>query len=592
MVKLEITMRNFFKNVLANIVAIIIICAVFFMFIVMGLVVSAIGENKKTDVKNNSVLTLDFKTKIIDSPTEAQENFFAMADKEKHIMIYDMLEAIKNAKTDDKIKGISIETDYISAGLTQLDNIRAALEDFKKSGKFVYAYGNVVTQPGYYLGSVADKYYLNPSGGVELKGMSTEVVFFKNFAEKYGIGVEVIRHGKFKAAVEPFLRDDISPENREQLSTLLKDIWSVNAQKMAGSRKIDTADFRVIVDSLYGIIPDLSLQHKLVDKLIQKTEYDNLIKAKLNVKNEEKLNKIPFTKYISSFKQNTTDNDEQIAILYASGAIYNGEGYDEIYAENFIKDIKKLAENKKVKAVVFRINSPGGSANASDEILFEMQQLKNKKPVVVSFGDYAASGGYYIAMAADRIYSEPNTLTGSIGVFGMIPYFKELANKNGIRSDVVSTNANSNMVSAINGVTPATVNMMTKSVEQTYKRFVHFVTQNRKKSFEQIDAIGGGRVWSGTRAKQIGLVDELGSLNDAVNYAAQKAGLKKYSVAAYPKKVNAFEEFFKNLSEEEISDKIIRNKIGSENYKILEQITNSRQQSGLMMEMPYQINFK
>ncbi|MBW8362871.1 MAG: signal peptide peptidase SppA [Kaistella sp.] len=585
-------MRNFFKNVLANIVAIIIICAVFFMFIMMALIVSAMGENKKPDVKNNSVLTLDFKTRIIDSPTEAQESFFAIADKEKHIMMYDMLEAIKNAKTDDKIKGISIETDYITAGLTQLDNIRAALEDFKKSGKFVYAYGNVVTQPGYYLGSVADKYYLNPSGGVELKGMSTEVVFFKKFAEKYGIGTEVIRHGKFKAAVEPFLRDDISPENREQLSTLLKDIWSVNAQKMASSRKIDSADFRVIVDSLYGIIPDLSLQHKLVDKLIQKTEYDNLLKAKLNVKNDDKLNRIPFNKYISSFKENATDSDEQIAILYASGAIYNGEGHNDIYAVNFIKDIKKLAENKKVKAVVFRINSPGGSANASDEILFEMQQLKNKKPVVVSFGDYAASGGYYIAMAADRIYSEPNTLTGSIGVFGMIPYFKELANRNGIRSDVVSTNTNSNMVSPINGVTAGTVNMMTKSVEQTYKRFVHFVTQNRKKSFEQIDAIGGGRVWSGTRAKQIGLVDELGSLNDAVNYAAQKAGLKKYSVSAYPKKVNAFEEFFKNLSEEEISDKIIRNKIGNENYKILEQITNSRQQSGIMMEMPYQINFK
>ncbi|TXF77421.1 signal peptide peptidase SppA [Chryseobacterium sp.] len=585
-------MRNFFKNVLANIVAIIIICAVFCLFFIMILVVSAVGENKKTDVKNNSVLTLDFKTRIIDSPTEAQQGFFAMADKEKDIMIFDILEAIKNAKTDDKIKGISIETDYINAGLTQLDNIRAALEDFKKSGKFVYAYGNVVTQPGYYLGSVADKYYLNPSGGIELKGMSTEVVFFKKFAEKYGIGTEVIRHGKFKAAVEPFLRDDISPENREQLSTLLKDIWSVNAQKMANSRKIDTADFRIIVDSLYGIIPNLSVQHKLADKLIQKSEYDNLIKAKLNVKNEDKLHKIPFNKYISSFKENHIDDDNQIAVLYASGSIYNGEGSNDIYAVNFIKEIKKLAENKKVKAVVFRINSPGGSANASDEILFELQQLKNKKPIVVSFGDYAASGGYYIAMAADRIYSEPNTLTGSIGVFGIIPYFKDLANRNGIRSDVVSTNANSNMISAINGVTPGTLHMMTQSVEQTYKRFVHFVTENRKKSFGQIDAIGGGRVWSGTRAQQIGLVDELGSLNDAVNYAAQKAGLKKYNVAAYPKKVNQFEEFFKNLNGEEISAKIIRNKIGNENYKILEQITTAKQQGGIMMEMPYQINFK
>ncbi|WP_332032564.1 signal peptide peptidase SppA, partial [Kaistella sp.] len=245
----------------------------------------------------------------------------------------------------------------------------------------------------------------------------------------------------------------------------------------------------------------------------------------------------------------------------------------------------------KIKAVVFRINSPGGSANASDEILFELQQLKKKKPLVVSFGDYAASGGYYIAMAADKIYSEPNTLTGSIGVFGIIPYFKELANKNGLNSQVVTTNANSNMYSPLNGVTPGGVSILTKSVEQTYKRFVHFVTQNRKKSFDQIDEIGGGRVWSGTRAKQIGLVDELGSLNDAINFAAQKAKMKKYNVAAYPKKVSKFEQFFKDIEEEQISNRFIKNKIGEENFKIFEQITNPQMQSGVMMQMPYGIKF-
>src|SRR5690606_26482953 len=225
---------------------------------------------------------------------------------------------------------------------------------------------------------------------------------------------------------------------------------------------------------------------------------------------------------ISAYQEENFKKDDQIAVLYASGAIYNGEGFDAVYAENFVKEIKKISDNDKIKAVVFRINSPGGSANASDEILFELQQLKKKKPLVVSFGDYAASGGYYISMAADKIYSEPNTLTGSIGVFGMIPYFKEIADKNGLSAHAVSTNANSNMYSAINGVTPNGVAILTKSVEQTYKRFVHFVTKNRNKSFEQIDAIGGGRVWSGARAKQIGLVDELGSLQDAIKFAAQK----------------------------------------------------------------------
>ena len=584
-------MRSFFKNVLANIVAIMIIAAVFFMFLITLVAVSAFSDSSKATVKENSVLTLDFNTNVIDSPTEDSSDFFAFNEKEKNILIYDMLEAIKKAKTDENIKGISIETDGIMAGMTQLDDIRNALEDFKKSGKFVYAYGNSVSQSAYYLGSVADQYFLNPAGGIELKGMTTEVLYMKSFAEKYGIGMQIIRHGKYKSAVEPFLRDDMSPENKEQLSTMLNDLWSGNALKMANSRKIDTAQFRTVVDSLYGIIPDLSLQHRLVDRLIQKTEYDDLIKAKINLKKDDKLNKISFSKYISSYSEDNLKKDDQVAVLYASGAIYNGEGNDAVYSENFVKEIKKLAENDKVKAVVFRINSPGGSANASDEILFEMQQLKKKKPVVVSFGDYAASGGYYIAMAADKIYAEPNTLTGSIGVFGMIPYFKEIANKNGLSSHAVNTNANSNMYSPINGLTPGGVSMMTKSVEQTYKRFVHFVSQNRKKSFEQIDEVGGGRVWSGKRAKQIGLVDELGSLNDAITYAAKQAKLKDFNVAPYPKKVSEFEQLFKDMEENEISTKLIKNKIGKENYKIFEQIINPKLQSEVMMEMPYQVKF-
>lgn len=584
-------MRSFFKNVLANIVAIMIIAAVFFMFLITLVAVSAFSDSSKATVKENSVLTLDFNTNVIDSPTEDSSDFFAFNEKEKNILIYDMLEAIKKAKTDENIKGISIETDGIMAGMTQLDDIRNALEDFKKSGKFVYAYGNSVSQSAYYLGSVADQYFLNPAGGIELKGMTTEVLYMKSFAEKYGIGMQIIRHGKYKSAVEPFLRDDMSPENKEQLSTMLNDLWSGNALKMANSRKIDTAEFRTVVDSLYGIIPDLSLQHRLVDRLIQKTEYDDLIKAKINLKKDDKLNKISFSKYISSYSEDNLKKDDQVAVLYASGAIYNGEGNDAVYSENFVKEIKKLAENDKVKAVVFRINSPGGSANASDEILFEMQQLKKKKPVVVSFGDYAASGGYYIAMAADKIYAEPNTLTGSIGVFGMIPYFKEIANKNGLSSHAVNTNANSNMYSPINGLTPGGVSMMTRSVEQTYKRFVHFVSQNRKKSFEQIDEVGGGRVWSGKRAKQIGLVDELGSLNDAINYAAKQAKLKDFNVAPYPKKVSEFEQLFKDMEENEISTKLIKNKIGKENYKIFEQIINPKLQSEVMMEMPYQVRF-
>ncbi|MCX8532769.1 signal peptide peptidase SppA [Chryseobacterium luquanense] len=581
-------MKSFFKNVLANIVAIVLLCFVFFFFFIIMIAVGSMGGEKSVSVKKNSVLTINLNTTIIDSPTEEQQSIFNMKNKNSNILIYDAVEAIHKAKEDDNIKGISIEVDNFNAGTTQIDDLRSAIEDFKKSGKFVYAYGNSVSQASYYLGSVADQYYLNPSGGIELKGLATEVTFFKDFAEKYGIGIEVIRHGKFKSAVEPFLRNDISPENQEQLSTLLNDIWGNTSSKMAASRKMKAEEFKTVVDSLYGMIPDLSLKYKLADKLIQKTEYDQIIRAKLNLKASDKLNRVSLHKYIDSFTDKEKSGD-RVAVLYASGSINNGDEYNEIYSEKYIKYIKDLQEDDKVKAVVLRINSPGGSANASDEILFELQQLKKKKPLVVSFGDYAASGGYYIAMGADKIYSEPNTLTGSIGVFGVMPYFKDIANKNGVRSDIVATNANSAYYSSLHGLTPYGVNLMTRSVEGTYKRFVHFVTQNRKKTFEQIDSVGGGRVWSGVRAKEIGLVDELGTLNDAVKFAAQKANLKSYNVASYPKKMTAFEQIFEDLNEDDISARVIKNKIGKANYEVLEQLTDEKLKSEVKMEMPYKI---
>lgn len=584
-------MKSFFKSVLANIVAIIIVFSAFFFFFIIMLVLGSLGDSK-VKIKDDAVLTLSFKTDIIDSPTEDQEAFF-IPDKNapKKVLLYDVIEAVKKAKTDNKVKGISIETDFINAGITQLDDLRAALEDFKKSGKFVYAYGNVVSQPAYYLGSVADKYYLNPTGAIELKGLSTEVVFFKEFAEKYGIGIDVIRHGKFKAAVEPYLRNDISPENQEQLSTLLNDIWKNTSNKIYTSRKIDSTQFKLFADSLYGIIPENNVKYKLADKLLQKSEYLDIIKSKIGVAKDKELNQISFQKYIKSFRDEKEGKD-QVAVLYASGAIYNGEGYQGIFSEDFVKYIKDLKEDKDVKAVVLRINSPGGSANASDEILFELQQLKKEKPLIVSFGDYAASGGYYIAMAADKIYSEPNTLTGSIGVFGMIYDLENVANRNGIRSDVVKTNENSRYYSALHGLTPGGKAMITKSVEGTYNRFVHWVTQNRKKSFAEIDSVGGGRVWSGVRAKQIGLVDELGTLNNAVAFAAQKAKLKDYNVKAYPKKQSPFEQFFKDLEEDEISTRILKNKLGEDNYRTFEMFTNPKLSSPIIMETPYRISIK
>ena len=583
-------MKDFFKNVFANIVAILIILMVIFGFFMLLIFASAMSEDQKPSIENNSVLVLNFKNPILDSYTEAETSIFDFGSK-KNTLLIDVLDAINKAKTDDNIKGISIETDEIQAGITQIDDIRAALEDFKKSGKFVYAYGNNMSQKSYYLASVADKLFLNPVGMVELKGMSTEVTFFKDFAEKYGIGVDIIRHGKFKAAVEPFMRNEISPENKEQLATLLNDIWGNISAKIKASRKIDDASYKTAVDSLYGFIPEMALKNKLADKLVQKSEYENILKSNLKIKASKDLKEVSIGKYVNTLESNS-DSDNEVAVLYASGEIFNGDDYSDIHSEKYVKYIKDLADDDNVKAVVLRVNSPGGSGNASDEILFELQQLKKKKPLIVSFGDYAASGGYYISMAADKIYSEPNTLTGSIGVFGMITNFKDLANRNGIRSDIVATNANSQIYSPLSGAAPGTIPILTKSIESTYKRFVYSVTQNRKKTFEQIDAIGGGRVWSGTRAKEIGLVDELGTIQQAITFAASKAKLKDYNIQSYPAKVSKFEEFFKNADEDEIAARVISKKIGKENYSLFERVSNPKFNNGVQMSLPYKITIK
>lgn len=582
-------MKSFLKAVMANIVAILIIGALLTIGMIVFIAASAMSGKSSVNVKDNSVLTIDLKDNIIENSTEVSSSIFDLGE-EKSVKLTDILNAIQKAKTDDKIKGISIETDQTTAGITQLDDIRNALEDFKKSKKFVYAYGNNVSQPSYFLSTVADQYYLHPAGGVELKGMSTEVVYFKDLFDKYGIGVDVIRHGKYKSAVEPYMTDKISDENKEQLTYILSDIWKNLSGKMEASRKIDDANFKIAVDSLYGVIPDLAIQNKLVDKLSQKSEYDNFIKEKMKVATKDDLNKVSLKNYISyvNDKSSSSNSDNQVAVLYASGEIFSGKGETGIYSENMIKEIKKLAKNDKVKAVVLRINSPGGSANASDEILFELQQLKAKKPLVVSFGDYAASGGYYIAMAGQKIYSEANTLTGSIGVFGLVFNGKDISAKNGLRSDVVKTNENSNMFSLINGITPGTRNIMQRNVEQTYKRFVYFVTKNRNKSFEQIDEIGGGHVWSGTRAKELGLVDEIGTLDNAITYAAGLAKVKDYSTKSYPKDKTSFEKIFSNMNEDEIAAKAIQTKFGKDNYQMFQKVFNPNNK-GVQMTLPYQI---
>ena len=585
-------MKNFIKTVLANVIALFIagLLLPFFLLFIIVIIGSASSSDKDIKIKENSVLTIDFKSKIVEHENESEASMFDLKD-DAELKYQDILNAIETAKNDDKIKGISIELDDIDAGITQIDDIRKSLEDFKKSNKFVYAYGNNVSQASYYLGSVADQYFLNPVGGIELKGLSSEVVFLKEFAEKYGININVIRHGNFKAAVEPFLRNEMSPENKEQMTALLNDTWGEISSKIIQSRKLDATEFKTVVDSLYATIPDLSLKHKLADKLVQKSEYEEIIKNKLNIGKDEKLNKVSIRNYAFS-QVDTKTNDNKIAVLYASGTIYNGNKYSDIHSERYIQYIKNLAQDDNIKAVVLRVNSPGGSANASDEILYELQQLKQKKPLIISFGDYAASGGYYISMAGDRIFAQNNTITGSIGVFGVIPDAKNLANRNGIYSDVVSTNANSNMISPFSGLSSGTLAIAQRSVVNTYNRFVHFVSKNRNKTAEEVDAVGSGRVWSGKRAKEIGLVDEIGSLNDAVKYAANKANIAEYEAVSYPEKVDKFEQIMGNLRQGNIAESYVKSQISEENYQLFKVFSDQNFKNSIQMTMPYIIRIK
>ena len=585
-------MKNFIKTVLANVIALFIagLLLPFFLLFIIVIIGSASSSDKDIKIKENSVLTIDFKSKIVEHENESETSMFDLKD-DAELKYQDILNAIETAKNDDKIKGISIELDDIDAGITQIDDIRKSLEDFKKSNKFVYAYGNNVSQASYYLGSVADQYFLNPVGGIELKGLSSEVVFLKEFAEKYGININVIRHGNFKAAVEPFLRNEMSPENKEQMTALLNDTWGEISSKIIQSRKLDATEFKTVVDSLYATIPDLSLKYKLADKLVQKSEYEEIIKNKLNIGKDEKLNKVSIRNYAFS-QVDTKTNDNKIAVLYASGTIYNGNKYSDIHSERYIQYIKNLAQDDNIKAVVLRVNSPGGSANASDEILYELQQLKQKKPLIISFGDYAASGGYYISMAGDRIFAQNNTITGSIGVFGVIPDAKNLANRNGIYCDVVSTNANSNMISPFSGLSSGTLAIAQRSVVNTYNRFVHFVSKNRNKTAEEVDAVGSGRVWSGKRAKEIGLVDEIGSLNDAVKYAANKANIAEYEAVSYPEKVDKFEQIMGNLRQGNIAESYVKSQISEENYQLFKVFSDQNFKNSIQMTMPYIIRIK
>lgn len=588
-------MKKFLGNVMTiiigNLLTIVVVVLVIGAFAVLSIADSWF-QNK--GIKDGSVLELTFNSSIMESPMDEGIVFF-ISTPATQIYLRDVIQSIKKAKEDDKIKGISLKISSFQGGASQLTDVRNALMDFKSSGKFIYAYSHNSDQSGYILNSVADSLFQNPLGMVTVQGLSTEVMFFKNFGDKYGIDFQVIRHGAYKSAVEPYLREDLSPENREQLTLLLNDIWGDFSSNIAKSRKLSIEKLNKQVDSLYSFNPELALHHKLVDKTISEREYDHIIAKKIEldgVDEKEIFNKlekhtVSLGKYVETLTNKSNRN--RIAILYASGAIMPGDSYSGIQSGVYVETIRNLIQDEDVKAVVLRINSPGGSADASEEILTELRELKKKKPVIVSFGDVAASGGYYIAMESDSIFANPNTITGSIGVLGMMPNVKKMVNNIGITTDYVKTNENADFLkSPFQPLSEQGVEAMTGVTESVYKIFVNHVVAARNLTFEQVDSIGGGRVWSGNQAVKLGLVDRIGTLDDALLAAAKKADIEEYTVVSYPFKKGGFEEYLKEIQGVK-TEVYMQQELGQEYYQIYQELKSMKEYSGIQLRIPFKL---
>ncbi|WP_312133097.1 signal peptide peptidase SppA [Empedobacter sp.] len=589
-------MKNFFGRVFSTIIGNLLTISVFVILLFVLIFVSALSAPTKS-VKDGSVLEISLEDPIMESDMDRSVSIFDMSES-PNVFLQDIIHSIEEAKNDDKIKGISLKLDKFSGGATQATDIRNALEDFKKSGKFVYSYSNSGSQLSYYISSVSDKIYQNPLGGTLLQGLSSNIMFFKNVGDKYGVDFQVIRHGQFKSAVEPYMRTNMSDENRLQLSELLNDVWGNVSTSITKSRKISPEQFTTVTDSLYAFIPETGKENKIYDVLAQENEYQKMLFSKLGLKEEksktdfEVLDKhtIKMEDYFETLS-NKSEKDK-IAVLYASGTITEGDGFDGIQSKTYVDAIRKISQNDKIKALVLRVNSSGGSANASEEILYELMQLKTKMPIVVSFGDVAASGGYYIAQASDKIYAQPNTITGSIGVFGMIPNAQKLFNNFGLDFDEVKTNANADQLKSLTTpLSPTAKNTMQKSIVLIYGKFVNHVATNRKLTYEQVDKIGEGRVWSGTRAKQIGLVDDFGSLDTAIKEAAKLAKIEKYSTENYPKRKDSFEEFMDNLQGKN-TEAAIAKELGSDGIRIYKEIKMMNEQKGIQVRLPYDIQIQ
>jgi len=581
-------MKQFFKFLFASILGTLLSVLIMF-FVLMGIIagIASSSDEEATMIKENSVLKLSLDYAIPErTSNDPFRNFdFASMEGTNNEGLNDILKSIRHAATDDNIKGIYIDISIMPNSYATLKEIRDELVEFKKSKKFVYAYGEIIEEHGYYIASVADKVYMNPSGTMLLDGFAYSTTYVKGMLDKIGVEAELIRHGKFKAAGEPLIADKMSDENRKQIESFMGSVYREFINSIAASRKITPEEFENICNKLLVQKPEDAKQLKLIDGLLYHDEVDAELHKKLGIEEKEKIEYVTIADYKSKAKEGKASAKDKIAVIYAVGEIVDGEGSeDNVGSAPTAAAIAKARKDSAVKAVVLRINSPGGSALASDVIWREVVLTKKVKPVIVSMGAVAASGGYYIAAPADVIYAEPNTITGSIGVFGMFINAQKLLNdKLGLKFEKVKFGEFSDLGSPDRPMTAAEKVVVQGMIDRIYDDFVSKVSEGRKLTKEQVDSIAQGRVWAGADAKKLGLVDEFGGLKEAIAAAAKKANITEYRISNLPEEKDPFERILKSFGAS-ASTYMIKNELG-EDYKYYEQMKKAVNYHGIKARM-------
>lgn len=591
-------MKDFLKVMIASALG-FLIAQIIISIIAMVMFIGAAGSvfssmsSEKFLLQNNSVLNLKLDGSIVERVAEP-DPFTSLLSSQypSNMGLNDIVGAIRKAKSNDNIKGIYLDSRNLIASMATLAEVRNELISFKESGKFIVAYADTYTQGGYYLASVADKISINPQGMLDLHGLSSTPIFFKDALDKLGIDMQIFKVGTYKSAVEPFTQNEMSQANREQVSSYLNDAWSFMRSDMAISRSLTEEQ----IDNLANEMPMLQsteylLSANLVDTLLYEAEMKNYLRELLDIDDDKKIPSATVANMKSVKTKNVLKTENTVAILYANGNITSGTGSSGIQDKYLVNEIEKLKNDDDIKAVVFRINSGGGSAYASEQIWKAIEDLKAEKPVIASMGDMAASGGYYIACNANSIVAQPTTITGSIGIFGMIPNLEGTTNKIGVHTETVKTNEFADFGNLTRPFNEKERELMQNYVEAGYDLFLTRCAEGRNMDKETLAQYAEGRVWTGNQAKEIGLVDELGGLERAIEIAADMANLgKSYVIFEYPKLTSPIEELL-NPAKEELAAKTIKNYLG-ESFELFMLLKNIKDQDYIQARIPFELNIR